>query len=261
MDPRPPLPRHTRPITATERSGVAAPANLERYSARWITPDPGLAAVVDRYWTVRWALPEGERISQRILTLPAVTLSVEEGDVPARLVVTGVHRAAWQREIHGSGKVFALRLRPAGLAVVSDLTPGHIADATLSLTRNLDAGLHELLSDVAAEPDDVSRARAADALLADRLRDRPVGRAGKLANAALDELTAGAHPRPGPALAARLGCSERTLQRALRQTLGQGPKWAARWVRLQEATGCSRSNPRRRSPRSRTRWATPTRPT
>ncbi len=44
------------------------------------------------------------------------------------------------------------------------------------------------------------------------------------------------HTRTGPSLAARLGCSERTLQRALRDTLGQGPKWVTRWVRLQEAT-------------------------
>ncbi|HYN66763.1 MAG TPA: helix-turn-helix domain-containing protein [Ornithinibacter sp.] len=233
MDPRPP---RTRPITATERSGVIAPGNLERYQARWITPAGGLEDVVDRYWSVRWALPADERIRQRILTHPAVTLSVEAGDVPARLVVTGVHHGAWQRDIHGRGHVFALRLRPAGLAVVSDLAPGDVADATLPVTRDLDARLHDLLDAVADQPDDDSRARVADTLLADLLRTRPVRPVGRLANAAVDELTASVHTRTGARLSARLGSSERTLQRALRDTLGQGPKWIARWVRLQEAT-------------------------
>lgn len=233
MDPRPP---RTRPITATERSGVVAPGNLERYAARWITPAPGLEAVVDQYWSVRWALPAGERISQRILTLPAITLSIEAGDVPARLVVTGVHRGAWQRDIQGRGRVFALRLRPAGLAVVSDLAPGDVADATMPVSRELDPRLHDLLGAVADQPDDASRARVADTLLAALLRSRPVRDGGRIANAAIDELTASVHPRTGPALAARLGCSERTLQRALHDTLGRGPKWVARWVRLQEAT-------------------------
>jgi AraC-like DNA-binding protein len=228
------LPR-SRPITATERSGVIAPGNLERYEARWITPAPGLDAVVDRYWSVRWAFAQGERISQRILTHPAVTLSVETGDVPAPLVVTGVHRGAWERDIHGHGQVFALRLRPAGLAVVSDLAPGDIADATLPVSRGLDARLHGLLADVAGQPDDSSRATLADRLLADLLRSRPIRPAGRLANAAIDEITASVHTRTGPSLAARLGCSERTLQRALHNTLGQGPKWVTRWIRLQEA--------------------------
>ncbi len=227
------LPR-SRPITATERSGVIAPRNLERYEARWITPAPALDAVVDRYWSVRWAFSKGERISQRILTHPAVTLSVESGDVPAPLVVTGVHRGAWERDINGRGRVFALRLRPAGLAVVSDLAPGDVADATLPVSRGFDARLHDLLAEVADQPDDSSRARTADRLLADLLRSRPVRPAGRLANAAIDEITAFVHTGTGPSLAARLGCSERTLQRALHDILGQGPKWVTRWVRLQE---------------------------
>ncbi|MGH3703449.1 MAG: helix-turn-helix domain-containing protein, partial [Agromyces sp.] len=86
-----------RPIGADERTGVLHPSNLARYAARWLDPDPAIRDVVDQYWHVRWALPPGESIDQRIVTVPAVTLTVEEGDVPAPLVVTGAQSAAWAR--------------------------------------------------------------------------------------------------------------------------------------------------------------------
>ena len=101
-------------IRPDETSGVLHPENLTRYAARWIDPDPAVRDVVDTYWHVRWHLDEGEVVDQTIVDLPAVTLTVEAGDVPADLVVTGLHRRAWQRRIAGSGDVFAIRLRPPG---------------------------------------------------------------------------------------------------------------------------------------------------
>ena len=123
-------------IRPDETSGVLHPENLTRYAARWIDPDPAVRDVVDTYWHVRWHLDEGEVVDQTIVDLPAVTLTVEAGDVPADLVVTGLHRRAWQRRIAGSGDVFAVRLRPAGLAVLSSLRPQDLADATIPLTRH-----------------------------------------------------------------------------------------------------------------------------
>jgi AraC-like DNA-binding protein len=225
-----------RAIDASERSGVVHPENLARYAATWIEPAREVAEVVDRYWTVRWRMEPAEVIPQRILTLPAVTLSIEAGDVPAPLVVTGVHRVAWQRDIAGWGEVFAIRLRPAGLAVLSDLEPAAIADATLPVTSALDARLHSLLVQVAAVAGDEQRARAADRAIAERLARHPLRPDGRIANAALDELTHAVRSRVGSELTQRLGRSERSIQRALKSTLGQGPKWVARWVRLQEVT-------------------------
>ena len=72
---------------------MLAPDNLSRYHAHWVTPDPAVADVVDQYWHVSWNL--GDRsIDQRIIDAPAVTLTVEEGDVPAPLVITGVQARA-----------------------------------------------------------------------------------------------------------------------------------------------------------------------
>ena len=223
-----------RPIAAAERSGVLYPDRLARYAAGWIEPARDVSAVVDQYWHVSWALDETERLDQPIIDLPAVTLTAEEGAVPAPLVITGVHGRAWRRTIRGRGRVFAIRLRPAGLSVLSDLTPAHVADATVPLTGKFDSRLHTLMQTVSADADPAERARAADQAIRQALQERAPTSVGLLANSVLDELRESSHHRIGPTLAERFARSERTVQRACIDTLGHGPKWLSRRIRLQE---------------------------
>jgi AraC-like DNA-binding protein len=232
-----------RPILPTERSGVLVPRNLTRYAANWITPIPEIAAVIDQFWHVSWSLPASESIDQRIIDLPAITVTIEEGDVPAPLVVTGVQSGAWRRTIRGHGRVFAIRLRPAGLAVVSDLTPTAVKNAAVPLTTALDARLHEFMRSVAATSTPIERARAAGEAFAARLAERPVSEKGQLANAVLDELRARIRNRTGNTLAQHFGVSERTIQRALVDTTGHGPKWISRRIRLQEVALALQTRP------------------
>lgn len=231
-----PSPRQAedRPILPGERSGVLLPDNLERYAARWIAPGPEVAAVVDEFWHVSWSFPDGESTDQRIIDLPAVTATIEDGDVPAALVVTGAQTSAWRRTIQGRGRVFAIRLRPAGLAVVSDLAPSAVRNAAIPLTPALDARLHGLMQEVATAPTPAERARAATEAIAARLIERTLTERGVLANAVLDELRARVRHRTGTTLAQHFGVSERTIQRALVDTIGHGPKWISRRIRLQE---------------------------
>lgn len=190
-------------------------------------------ASIETYWSVSWSLPPGEEVHQQIVDFPAITLSIEAGDVPAAFVATTVRPQAWSRVIRGRGSVIAIRLRPAGLAVLSDLDPTLLAHEQ-EISPHLDAGLHEVLSLIAGAPTTTDRSRRADELIRDALRDRPIGRAQVLANAAVEALTAAPRVRPGGAVAAELGVSERTLQRALRATVGIGPNDVARRIRLQE---------------------------
>ncbi|WP_147916653.1 helix-turn-helix domain-containing protein [Ruania zhangjianzhongii] len=222
------------PIAVTERSGVLFPDRLARYAAGWIAPEAAVSAVVDHYWHVSWALDDGESLDQPIIDLPAVTVTIEEGDAPAPLVVTGVHARAWRRTISGTGRVFAIRLRPAGLAVLSDLTPERVADATVPLTAELDERLHTLMVAVGTETDPIERARVAGRAIRERLAERPPTATGLLAGEVVDELRERVRRRTGPALAERFACSERTIQRALTESLGHGPKWISRRIRLQE---------------------------
>lgn len=221
-------------MRSDERTGVLNPANLGRYDARWTTPAPEVGDVVDHYWGVGWQLDEGESIDQQIIDLPAITLTIEEGDVPAPLVVTGLHSTAWTRTIRGRGEVFAIRLRPAGLAVVSDLSPDRLVDATTEVTPGLDPRLHRFLRTVAGEPTEL-RATAANAWIARMIDEREPTAEQLLANAVVTALVDRVRSRTGPSLAHDFSVSERSVQRALRNTLGKGPKWVARRIRLQEA--------------------------
>jgi AraC-like DNA-binding protein len=223
----------SRRIDATERSGVLDPKNLSRFAAGWLSPAAEIGEVVETYWTVNWRFAPAERVHQRIVDFPAITFSIEEGDVPAGFVVSAVRRRAWSRVIEGAGSVFAIRLRPAGLAVLSDLDPLRL-EPEQTITPRVDARLYNLLREIAAEPTAELRAQSADRGIREALRERPLGPAQARANAAVAALTASPRVRPGGAVAAELGISERTLQRALRGTLGLGPNDVARRIRLQE---------------------------
>ncbi len=215
--------------------GVLHPGNLPRFSARLIEPAPDPHDVVARYWHVQWRLAATESIDQAVVDPPAVTLTIEAGDVPHGLVITGPHRIAWRRTIAGTGDVFGIRLRPGGLTALGTLDPASLVDRTVALTAQLDPALHALLRRVSVERSVDARVRAADALIGAHLRARPLTSPQLLANGAVEELRVHALRRTGEPLAERLGVSERTVQRALAATLGIGAKQAASRIRMQQA--------------------------
>ncbi|MCS5717673.1 helix-turn-helix domain-containing protein [Herbiconiux sp. CPCC 205763] len=209
------------------------PSNLTRFEAEWVEPSDAVRDVVDTYWAVHWQLPLHEAVTQRIVDFPAITLSIESGDVPAPFVVTSVRPGAWSRVIRGSGSVFAIRLRPAGLRVLSNLDAAALLHEQ-ELTHELDERSHRALHAIAAGSSVLDRAATADEIIRQMLQDRPITSAQILANSAVDALTASARVRSGRSIAAGIGTSERSLQRALRATIGIGPNEVARRMRLQE---------------------------
>lgn len=222
-----------RAIEPDERSGVLRPDNLGRFSAEWIAPASDVSEVVDTYWTVSWNLDADESIEQRIIDHPSVTLSIERGAVPAPFVVTSSRSTSWIRTITGHGDVFAVRLRPAGLAVVSDMAAPSLTGEQ-PVTPSLDSRAHRFLQQIAAEPEPAARARTADALVRGLLTDRPLTPRQRLANAAFDELVRSPQVRRIDDLATTMRVNVRTLQRALSLTIGRSPGEVARRVRLQE---------------------------
>lgn len=226
-------PGAAEPIRSADRSGVLRPQNLARFAAGRLAPDSSVADLVDQYWHVQWRLDRDESITQRIIDMPAVTLTIEEGNVPAPFVITGVQSGAWVRRIEDRGSVFAIRLRPAGLGVLSNLHPSDLADSATPLTPQLDLRLHGLLSEIATERTSEARVRAADAAIR-RRHSGKLSALQALANAVYDLLTGDVRATVGPDLAVQLGVSERSIQRALKATIGHGPKWISRRIRLQE---------------------------
>jgi AraC-like DNA-binding protein len=223
----------SKPIDVHERSGVMAPALLRRFDATWHEPAAEVRDVVDAYWSVRWELSADETVEQRVLEFPAVTVSIETGAVPAPFMITNVQRRAWSRTIEGQGFVFAIRLRPAGLAVVSNLDPKRLT-AEQPITEETDQLLFGMLGSIFGPDSAADHAVRADSVITEMLGKRPAAAEHLLANAAVDALAQGIGRKPGQSVAGMLGVSERAVQRALRSSLGMGPKAVARRVRLQE---------------------------
>jgi len=218
-----------------ERSGVLHPARLERFRARRHEADAAIASVVEWFWTVDWHLDPGETVEQRIVPAPAVHVTIENGDVPAPLVITGPYRHVWTRTLRGTGSAFGIRLRPGGLGVLSDRSVADVVDATVPVSAEWAPRLHAVLTAVADESTTARRIEAATAHILAALEVRSVSARGRLADTVLTDLAAVASTIGVRELAERNGVSERTMQRALRETTGFGPKWAARVVRLQRA--------------------------
>ncbi|WP_019180407.1 helix-turn-helix domain-containing protein [Microbacterium yannicii] len=221
------------PIETDERSGVLHPENLPRFSAEWITPAGRVSAVVAAYWTVSWNLSAGESIAQKIIDFPAVTLSVESGNVPAPLMISVARPGVWQRKVAGEGRVFAIRLRPAGLAVVSDLDVTQLGGEQ-PVTGDLDCRLHRLLQRIAEGRTLTEMVELADDALSDALTRHPLTHRQRLANDAFDLLTGAPVATISGQVAAALGCDVRTVQRALRETVGMGPAEVGRRLRVQD---------------------------
>lgn len=233
----------TGSIESDERTGVLQPRNLPRYNAAWIAPAPRVSAVVDTYWTVDWRLGGEEAIEQHVVDFPAVTLSVEVGAVPGHLVATGVQDSTWVRTIRDWGSVFAIRLRPAGLSVVSDIRPQELRNRTVVLSPNVDERLHAIMREIASAGTHGEMAVVANEVIGHQLQMRPITADGRLANAVVGELRTRIRSRAGGDLAQRFDTSERSVQRALRATVGKGPKWVSRRIRLQEVARILASEP------------------
>lgn len=82
--------------------------------------------------------------------------------------------------------------------------------------------------------DPAERTQAADEAVRQAVTERAPTSAGHLANDVLDELRERIHHRTGTTLTQRFARSVRTIQRACLDTLGHGPKWLSRRIRLQE---------------------------
>ena len=155
--------------------------------------------------------------------------------MPAPLVVTGVHGRAWRRTIRGRGECVRNPVA-AGRAVGAQRPHARTGSRRHSAdhrhARFAPARTHADCLRQSADPGE--RIHTADQAIREALVERAPTSAGLLANRVLDEMREHVHNRTGVTLAERFACSERTIQRACGNTLGHGPKWLSRRVRLQE---------------------------
>lgn len=193
-----------------------------------------LSRFVDRFWSVRWALPAGMVHEQRVLPHPGVMIMVDGPSASVKGVPTKVSVL----RLLGSGAMFGVLFRPAGFRPFLGRALSSINDRTLALTEIFP----EADADVAsASAIDVDRAiELFEGLLVARA---PVDR--QESEATTDAAEYARDNRQTvrvDELAGRAGVSVRHLQRRFRDDVGISPKALIRRYRLQDIVERARAD-------------------
>lgn len=216
-----------RPHPVDLRGVLRTPRDQDWELRRW-EPGDALRPYVAWHWAVRWSLPDGATHDQAVLPHPSAHLAVEDG----RAEVHGPRRRRFERRLHGSGLVVAVRFRPGGLRPLLGAAVASTADRTLPAeVLGLDGPA--LVRAVERAPDLDAAVLALETALRPLLPAEP-DPAVALADRAVALLAQDPSLTRVPQLAARLGLSTRTLQRLFSEHVGLGAAVVVRRQRLHE---------------------------
>lgn len=210
------------------RGAVLIPGRAARHlDHRRIPPRPALAPFVRHHWFIRWSLDTP--YTQSVLPLPCGNLVSERGALSA----SGVFLTRYDRPLEGTGEVFGTMLEPAGLRAILGLRGAQTANRRWDVAPELGWDADVLFDALVSDPDDEARVDRLTALLLTLNPRETPGMAEVNAWVAL----AAADPCLGSAeeLARRAGVGLRTMQRALQDHVGVGPKTLLRRFRVLEA--------------------------
>jgi AraC-like DNA-binding protein len=224
-------------------------------------PTPALDGLVDRFWAVRWDLPDGTAHRQEVLTHPSVNLSVgtpdaRTGRTTPEAKVTGVATDLVDRELAGRGWTVAAMTTVGGFGAFVDEPVSSLVgravdvDAVPGLDGGALVGAVTGAGGATGDPDDGGREPARVAVLARSLEElvdaadpSRVGQAREVAAVARIAET-DREVRRLDDLAARAGVTPRALQRLFARHAGVSPTWVLRRYRLLEAAEAVRAGER-----------------
>lgn len=210
--------------------GIVDPAGAaRRIRLATYPPAPTLAPWIDYFWVVEWDLDGRAPETQRVMPYPNAHLVFEAG----RTAIHGVVRGAFDRIVTGAGRVLGVRFKPGGLRPFIDTPVSACTDRTIPIDKALGIGATEAEQRVLSQPDDMAMIAVAQSML---MRCLPQPDSAALFAAQAVGAAAIEHgPVTAGALAAKLGTSERSLQRLFSNYVGVSPKWVIQRFRLQEA--------------------------
>lgn len=193
--------------------------------------DAPLDGMLEHWWTVRWALPEGAEETRATLPHPSIHVTFEEA---TGAQVVGVVRGRFTWRTRGAGRIFAAKFRPGAFRPLAGRPLHTLTDRRLPLgellpaadVRALERGLRERESDA-------ERVAFSTQFWGARMPP-PDPRAPLLATL-VEAATHDRHLTRVEELRARSGMGMRALQRWFRDAVGISPKWMVQRYRLHDA--------------------------
>jgi AraC-like DNA-binding protein len=219
---------------------------LTRYPA-----GPALAALVDRFWAVRWDLPTGTVHRQQVLTHPGANISLGNANArpgdrqpgPPEARLNGVARGLTTRVLVGQGWTVAAMTRPGGLGAFLAGSASDFTDRVVPLGGAIGIDDAALLRQIEGEPDESARVGLLAAALEQAVNPQRAGPAAQVADVArLAEINR--EIRRLSDLCELAGLGQRTVQRMFLRYAGVSPTWVIRRYRLLEAAECVREGTR-----------------
>ncbi|MCC3765242.1 helix-turn-helix domain-containing protein [Glycomyces sp. TRM65418] len=211
--------------------GLLRPQEAARHIDLRRYPETGaLGAYVERYWSVRWDLPEGAAYESVVIPHPCVNLSFMPV-IGAELHGPGL--AVSRHPLTGEGRVFGVKFRPGGFTAFSGVEAAALADWSASASTVFGAEADELNAIVMSGADAQAIA-VVSRFLAARAPERPDPRYGRLLAVVRAMLEDRSITRVDQ-VAARFAMSAKTLQRLFQDYVGLGPKTLIRRYRIHDA--------------------------
>jgi AraC-like DNA-binding protein len=203
-----------------------------------------LDGLIDRFWAVRWDLPDGQVHGQEVLTHPGCNLSVGHPDArvdgpygPIEARLYGVARRVSTRVLAGTGWTVAAMTTPGGMGAFTPVAVSTWCDQVVPVGTALGLDEGRLIEEIGQQPDEAGRvgvlARALETVAAGADADR-VRHAREVAGVAR-LIETDRSLRRLPDLSSATGIGPRTLQRLFLEHAGVSPTWVLRRYRLLEA--------------------------
>ena len=211
------------------------------HTYREFCPDPALADVVERYWTIEAAPGPGEKAHDLILPDGCIDVIFDlspgcHGDAREAPVVIGTMTRALEVETAGPLKILGVRFRPGGATPFVPVAADALTDSSAPLDslwgREADDLWERLvLAGSSTEAFDVlNRVLGGHLDRSNERLDRAVLTAGRIATSQSGRVTV-------ETLAESVGMGRRQLERRFRTAVGIGPKLSCSIARFRSVVG------------------------
>lgn len=204
-------------------------SNDQKFTLHREQPPDELNYLIDHFWSVQWDLPEGEKITQYVLSHPNIHISLEGNKAELHGVVT----RRFERTLQNSGYVFAVKFKPASFAC---LTEKNIADFTDKITP-LSGAIKQEFCDIFCNPIDPSQESAKISELLfflTKIKNKPDPLVETL-NSVIKKIEQDSSINGVGELEKLMGMKTRSIQRLFNKFIGVSPKWVISRYRLHEA--------------------------
>jgi len=218
-------PKHDPPRGLLHAAGVAPSSDAANAHLRFLPPEE-LAPFVEHFWVVRWRLDAPRSVS----TLPHPTIHwTVEG---SRSELGGPSRGRFIRTLAGTGRVVAVKFRPAGFGAFCDVPLYQLVGRRVAATRLLGPSVRDVARAIHTLADDEAAALLGERLLALGPRRNPRA---QLARDIAEAIARDPELTSVAAVCARFSVAPLALQRLFRSAIGVSPKWVIQRYRLHEA--------------------------